>query len=114
VFYLDVHICLQWFSIVFANVSNACFKCFICLFLYVAIVASGCFKSRSSVVHGMCVGSRRGHEQSPHGQCSGGVGPCVGMGDAGVVKRSRGDDAGPRVDAQNREEIDGSRGRPDV
>ena len=65
-FYLDVayvsHICLQVFLPgccicfamtfqvflgVFASVSNACFKCFICLLLYVASVASGCFKSRS-------------------------------------------------------------------
>ena len=43
-------ICLQWFSSVFlmffSSVSEACFKCFICLLLYVASIASGCFKSR--------------------------------------------------------------------
>ena len=37
------------FSDVFASVSDACFKCFICLQTYVASVASGCFKSRSGV-----------------------------------------------------------------
>jgi hypothetical protein len=36
------------FSGVFASVSDACFKCFICFQSYVAIVALG-FKSRSSV-----------------------------------------------------------------
>jgi hypothetical protein len=54
-------ICLQWFSIVFrvffASVLDTCFKCFICLLLYVAIIVSGCFKSRSSVAHRMRVGS---------------------------------------------------------
>jgi hypothetical protein len=51
------YICLQWFSIVFASVSDACFECFICLLLY---VASGYFKSRSGVTYGMRVGSGRG------------------------------------------------------
>jgi hypothetical protein len=37
------------FSGVFVNVSDACFKCFICLQMYVASVVSGCFKSRSGV-----------------------------------------------------------------
>jgi hypothetical protein len=32
VLYLDVCVCLQWFSSVFASVSDASFKCFICLF----------------------------------------------------------------------------------
>jgi hypothetical protein len=43
---------LQWFQVfsgVFASVSDACFKCFICLQTYVASVASECFKSRSDV-----------------------------------------------------------------
>jgi hypothetical protein len=41
---------LRRFSGVFASVSDACFKCFICLqIMYVASVASGCFKSRSGV-----------------------------------------------------------------
>ena len=35
----------------FANVSDACFKCFIFLQTRVAKVSSGCFKSRSGVVH---------------------------------------------------------------
>ena len=51
VFYLDVvYMVLKCFSGVFASVSDACFKCFICLQTYVASVASGCFKSRS-VLH---------------------------------------------------------------
>ena len=37
------------FSCVFASISDACFKCFICLQMYVASVASGYFKSRSDV-----------------------------------------------------------------
>jgi hypothetical protein len=40
-------------AIVFASVSDVCFKCFICIFLYVANVVSGCFKSRSGVSYGM-------------------------------------------------------------
>jgi hypothetical protein len=36
--------------------------------LYVASDASGCFKSRSRVARGMCVGSRREHERSPSGR----------------------------------------------
>jgi hypothetical protein len=72
------YICLQWFSnvsqaflqvfemftmvfkcfsSVFASVSDVCFKCFICLFFYVATITSGCFKSRSDVTHRMHVGS---------------------------------------------------------
>jgi hypothetical protein len=37
------------FSGVFANVLDACFKCFINLQMYVASVVYGCFKSRSGV-----------------------------------------------------------------
>jgi hypothetical protein len=66
--YLDVayasHICckyfiwmlrmrLQWLSSVFlvcfTSVSDACFKCFICLHTYVTSVPYKCFKSRSDV-----------------------------------------------------------------
>jgi hypothetical protein len=50
VFYMDVaYVCngFQVFSYVFAIVSDTCFKCFICLQMYVASVASRCFKSRS-------------------------------------------------------------------
>jgi hypothetical protein len=49
-------------GIFFVSVSDSCFKCFICLLLYVAIVAFGCFKSRSGVAHENHVGSswRRG------------------------------------------------------
>jgi hypothetical protein len=53
-------ICLHGFQMflgVFTSVPDACFNCFICLFLYVATVVSKCFKSRSGVAHGMRVGS---------------------------------------------------------
>jgi hypothetical protein len=30
------------FSSIFTSISDTCFKCFICLLLYVATVASGC------------------------------------------------------------------------
>jgi hypothetical protein len=43
---------LHWFSsdfMCFFNVSKTCFKCFICLQTYVAIIAFGCFKNRSCV-----------------------------------------------------------------
>jgi nitrogen fixation protein FixH len=42
-------IILSVFSCVFASVSNTCFKCLICFQTYVAIVASGCFKTRSGI-----------------------------------------------------------------
>jgi len=45
---------LQWFQVfscVFASVSYACFKCFICHHTYVASVVSKCFKNRSGVAH---------------------------------------------------------------
>jgi hypothetical protein len=35
------------FSDIFANISDACFKCFICLQTYVANISSGSFKNRS-------------------------------------------------------------------
>jgi hypothetical protein len=41
----------QVFSGVFVSVSDACFKCFICLQTYVANVSSRCFESRSGVAH---------------------------------------------------------------
>jgi hypothetical protein len=47
----------KYFLDVFVSVSDACFKCFICLLLYVTTVVSGCFKSRSGVAHEMRVGS---------------------------------------------------------
>jgi hypothetical protein len=87
-------------------------KFFICLFLYVASVASRCFKSRSVIAYEMCVGSGRGCEQSPQATFSG-VGPSVDAGDASAIERSL-SDAGPHVDAQNREETDCSRGRSNV
>jgi hypothetical protein len=42
---------------VFASVLDACFKCFIRLLVYVATIASGCFKSRLSVADEMRVES---------------------------------------------------------
>ena len=51
------------FSGVFVSVSDARLKCFICLILYVATVASECFKSRSGVAHGMRVGTGLLREQ---------------------------------------------------
>ena len=49
------------FSGVFASVSDACFKYFICLLLYVATVKSRYFKSRSRVGHRMRMGNGRRH-----------------------------------------------------
>jgi hypothetical protein len=52
VFYLNVAYVyndFKCFSIVFISVPDACFKCFICLHIYVASVASGCFKNRPGV-----------------------------------------------------------------
>ena len=57
VFHVDIaYICngFQVFSDIFTSVSDACFKCFISLLLYVAFA---CFKSRSSVAHEVRVGS---------------------------------------------------------
>jgi len=39
------------FLCIFASVSYACLKCFICLQTYIGNVASGCFQSRSGVAH---------------------------------------------------------------
>jgi hypothetical protein len=58
----DSHMCYKWFigmlhmfcngfSSVFTSVTNPCFKCFICLYKYVANVLSGCFKFRLGVAH---------------------------------------------------------------
>jgi hypothetical protein len=60
VFHLDVayvYNCFKCFSDVFISVSGAYFKCFIYFFLYVATIASGCFKSRLGVAHGIRVAS---------------------------------------------------------
>jgi hypothetical protein len=60
---------LQWFSNVFldvfASVSDTCFRCFICLLLYVATVVSRCFKSRLSVANRMRVGNGRQRGRRP-------------------------------------------------
>jgi hypothetical protein len=52
-------IIFKCFSDVFVSVLDVCFKCFIYFLLYVATVASGCFKSRLSVAHWMRVRSSR-------------------------------------------------------
>jgi hypothetical protein len=52
VFYLDiayVYNGFKCFSGIFASVLDACFKCFIYFQMNVTIVASECFKTRSSV-----------------------------------------------------------------
>jgi hypothetical protein len=68
--YLDVayvsHICCMYFIrtlcivamvfkcvflVCFSSVSESCFKCFICLQMYVAIVASRCFKVDQRCLH---------------------------------------------------------------
>jgi hypothetical protein len=47
VFYLDVVYSVLG---VFSSVSDACFKYFICIQMYVASVASGYFKGKSGVL----------------------------------------------------------------
>jgi hypothetical protein len=61
------------FKGVFASVSDACFKCFICLLLYATTVASRCFNTKSGVAHRMCVGSgqRRGRRPGGRGTTTG-------------------------------------------
>jgi hypothetical protein len=55
------------------SISDAYFKCFICLQTYVSNAASGCFKSRSSVLHMLqpviAAGGREGScgAQTPRG-----------------------------------------------
>jgi hypothetical protein len=56
---------------VFTSVSNACFKCYICLLLYVTTFASG-FKSGSGVAYVMRVGSGWRRER-PSGRPTAGV-----------------------------------------
>jgi hypothetical protein len=46
-----LRICCNGFQVFHASVSDACFKCFICLQTYVANVSSECFKSRSAIAH---------------------------------------------------------------
>jgi hypothetical protein len=67
----------KYFSSIFVSVSNAYFKCFIYLFLYVTTVASKCFKSRLCVAHVMRVrsgwwrGRRSGRRPKRHGPIAG-------------------------------------------
>jgi hypothetical protein len=49
VFYLGVCACFAMVSSVFVIVSDACFKCFICLQTYISSVAYEYFKSRTGV-----------------------------------------------------------------
>jgi len=76
VFHMYVCKCFMWilhmfamvfkcFSGVFASVSNACFKCFICLPLYVATVASGCLKI-DQVLHMGCAWEAAGGVDDIH------------------------------------------------
>jgi hypothetical protein len=53
VFHLDVAYVCNSFQILFKHFRKCfiCFKCFICLLLYVASVASGCFKNKSGIAH---------------------------------------------------------------
>jgi hypothetical protein len=56
-----LHMCLQWFSSVFTCLCKCFFVYKFQVFhLYVASIASRCFKSRSGVAHRMRVRSRRG------------------------------------------------------
>jgi hypothetical protein len=54
------------FHMFFTNVSDACFKFFICLLLYVASIASGYFKSRSGYCTWDARGKRKRRERSLH------------------------------------------------
>jgi hypothetical protein len=76
------------FSGVFTSVSDDCFKCFICLLLYVATIVSGCFKSKSGVAHEMHVESGwrsgrrlrwRGRRLGRRGPTASACVPCVGV-----------------------------------
>ena len=73
VFHLNV---FQVFSAIFASVLEVCFKCFICLLLYVATVTSGCLKIDRVCAQGMSVGSGwwRGDVQGGMGNVWGGAG----------------------------------------
>jgi hypothetical protein len=63
-------VCLQWFLIVFSSVLDACFKCFICLFLLRVL-----HLNVSKVDRVMRVGSGRGARAVPWRQRSGVAGP---------------------------------------
>jgi hypothetical protein len=68
-----LHMFAMVFKGVFASVLDACFKCFICLLLYVITVASRCFNTRSGVAHRMRVRStqQRGRRQERRGTTTG-------------------------------------------
>ena len=68
VFYLDVCVCLQWFSIVFASVSDSSFKRFSFSFFYVASVASGILDVSKvvQVFHMRYAWEAEGDMSSPH------------------------------------------------
>jgi hypothetical protein len=116
--YLDVvyvsHICCKcfiWMLCMFAMVFNGFCKCFRRMvqvfdlsFLYITTITSGCFKSRSGIVHGMRVGNGRGRERSPRSRAAQATfwqhGPRVGTGDTSTVEQHP-DSAGPSMDAWN-------------
>ena len=56
--------CLQWFSIIFASVSDACSKCFICLFCMLQVLHLNVSKG-DRVLHKRYVWEARGGASSP-------------------------------------------------
>jgi hypothetical protein len=78
VFYLDVaYVCndFQMFSGVFASVSDACFKCFICLFFMLQLLHMDVSKV-DRVVHMGCAWKEASGADDVQG----------GMGDSGAVR----------------------------
>jgi hypothetical protein len=63
----------QVFLGVFASVSDACFKCFICLLLYIINVASECFRSIMVLHMGCAWKVGRGHAVFTRGGDAGDV-----------------------------------------
>ena len=59
-------IVFKCFSAVFVSVSDGCFKCFICLLLYVVRLHLNVSKVGRGDAHEICVGSERGRKWSPH------------------------------------------------
>jgi hypothetical protein len=107
------HICCKCFILMlgmfamffkcFCKCFRRMFQVFHLSFLYVASVASECFKSRSSVAHDIRVGSWRGCERSPRVRGTGdvsGAGPAWPR-DTGVGEQ-RSASASPCVDVGKR------------
>jgi hypothetical protein len=81
------------FQVCFASVSDACFKCCICLKTYVASVASGYFKSRFGIPHVTMWPTCR----SPcccWGRCSGSPCGCLRPADVSIARIHRQGEAG--------------------